>query len=162
MRRVAQCWWPPSPPSSFPHSTWLPGKLDSNSCPACLGARFPICLEITLNSGSCGGLKAMLDIPESLKPAVAPRSHISSSALLASCCRPWQGFTGPGGTSASSTGGMAELGAGKASCKPKWSPAKAGSDESPPSLVGGWAGQACRMDAAVYRQQGRLPSAPDL
>lgn len=41
---VLHSWWPPSPPSFFPHNTWLhklPRKLDSNS--ACLGARFPIC-----------------------------------------------------------------------------------------------------------------------
>lgn len=116
-------WWPPSPPSFSPHNTWLhrlPGKLDSNSSPACLAARSPICWEITPSTGSCGGLRAMLDIPNSLDPA--PRSLGTSSTLLA--CRPWQGFTDPGGSSASSTGVWAELEASKASCKTQMLPSK--------------------------------------
>lgn len=133
---VLHSWWPLSPPSFFPHNTWLhrlPRKLDSNSSSACPGARFPLCWEITLNTGSCGTLKAMLDIPNSLDPPLGPSSCSPdpTSVPLLSCpaaADPGRGSLTPGETSTSSTGGVAELRASKASCKPECCPAEAGSD----------------------------------
>lgn len=123
VRRVAQCSTAgglhhhlPSPPithgSTGSLGSWIP-------TPPCL---FPSA-ELW---GSCGALKAMLDIPDSLDAPPGPSSCSPdpTSALLLPCT-PWQGSLAPGGSSPSSTGNVAELGA---SCKPKCCPAEAGSD----------------------------------
>lgn len=95
-----------SPQLLFPYNKWLhrlPGKVDanSNSSSACLGARFPICWEITLNTRSCGAPKAMLEIPNPLDQPLGPSSSLAPGpmpvvhALLPCSCRPQQGLADP-------------------------------------------------------------------